>query len=70
MARKKKGVNVLPQKVYVYWYEDRNDLYLSVGEKLEDCADVEGPRLVGTYELKELQQVDYQLNVITKPVAQ
>jgi len=57
----------LPKTVYVYWYEDSDDPWLSVSEGIDECAEV-GGRLVGIYKLTEIQSVSLvtKSEVVTK----
>lgn len=61
----------LPKTVYVRWYEEGDDQWLTAEESIEGHAEKNETRLVGVYELKEVVSVELEVKerIISKTVA-
>ena len=54
----------LPKNVYVYLDDDtdeNDEHYLNACRSVEKCADLDGARMVGVYELKSVEAVSVQI---------
>lgn len=61
MSRQKQNPLEPPQTIYVYWYEDGDEPYLSASEVIEDCATQDETRLVGEYQLVQTHEVSLEV---------